>query len=96
MCATGTPYQLTVLIQACTKRELHIEKAMEPPIQVQEQGPPPQAVSHVCAAGEHCCMKTIPVQGMHSCLNCDKKMHGGLCGTLWGKGEVIVGLGLMI
>jgi len=56
---------------------------MEPPIQVQEQGPPPQAVSHVCAAGEHCCMKTIPVQGLHSCLNCDKKMHGILCGTLW-------------
>ena len=37
---------------------------------------------HVCAAGEFCGMKAIPLDGLHSCVNCSKLMHGALCGTL--------------
>ena len=40
---------------------------------------------HRCAAGEHCGMKTTPLapDGGYVCMNCDKKLHGSLCGTLW-------------
>ena len=40
---------------------------------------------HVCAAGELCGMKAIPLDGLHSCMNCGKLMHGALCGTLWAE-----------
>ena len=40
---------------------------------------------HVCAAGELCGMKAIPLVGLHSCMNCSKFMHGALCGTLWAE-----------
>ena len=39
-----------------------------------------------CAAGEHCGMKTTPLhEKAHVCLNCNKKMHGNLCGHLWSE-----------
>ena len=43
-----------------------------------------QVGDHICAAGDHCTMKTTPLNDdHHACLNCDKKVHGALCGTLW-------------
>ena len=48
----------------------------------------PPAVSQVqdnrCAAGNLCGTKTTPLTiGGHVCLNCHKKVHGCLCGSLW-------------
>ena len=44
-----------------------------------------------CAAGERCGMKTTPLDGLHSCMNCSKHMHG-FCVELFGmKGGLIVG-----
>ena len=50
----------------------------------------PPAVSQVkdnrCAAGKLCGMKTTPLTiGGHVCLNCHKKVHGCLCGSLWAE-----------
>jgi hypothetical protein len=44
-----------------------------------------QVRDHRCVAGEHCAMKMTPLteDNLHMCLNCDKKLHGALCGTLW-------------
>ena len=28
-----------------------------------------------CVAGERCGMKKIPLDGLHSCMNCSKHMH---------------------
>ena len=44
-----------------------------------------QVGEHRCAAGEHCTMKTTPLNDdhQHVCLNCAKKLHGALCGKLW-------------
>jgi len=53
--------------------------------------PAPPATAQVqdrrCAAGEHCGMKTmqLALREGHVCLNCNKKLHGRLCGTLWDK-----------
>ena len=30
-------------------------------------------------------MKAIPLDGLHSCMNCGKLMHGALCGILWAE-----------
>jgi len=39
-----------------------------------------------CAAGEHCGMKGTPLnEKAHLYLNCNKKMHGSLCGHLWSE-----------
>ena len=40
---------------------------------------------HVCAAGELCGMKAIPLDGLHSCMNCGKLMHGASCEKLWAE-----------
>ena len=40
---------------------------------------------HVCEAGELCSTKANILDGLHSCMNCGKLMHGALCGTLWAE-----------
>ena len=41
---------------------------------------------NMCAAGEHCCMKSVPLhKEAHLCMNCNNKMHGCLCGHLWSE-----------
>ena len=43
-----------------------------------------QVQDNRCAAGNLCGMKTTPLtRGGHVCLNCRKKLHGCLCGSLW-------------
>jgi hypothetical protein len=43
-----------------------------------------QVQDNRCAAGNLCGMKTTPLtRGGHVCLNCHKKLHGCLCGSLW-------------
>ena len=37
----------------------------------------------MCATGVHCTMKAVRLGGLHLCMNCEKKMHGALCGALW-------------
>ena len=46
----------------------------------------PQVKDNRCAAGNLCGMKTTPLTiGGHVCLNCHKKVHGCLCGSLWAE-----------
>ena len=43
-----------------------------------------QVQDNRCAAGNLCGTKTTPLTiGGHMCLNCHKKVHGCLCGSLW-------------
>ena len=43
-----------------------------------------QVQDNRCAAGNLCGMKTTPLtSGGHVCLNCRKKLHWCLCGSLW-------------
>ena len=37
----------------------------------------------MCAAGDHCGMKTTKLGDEHKCLNCGKRIHVFLCGALW-------------
>ena len=37
----------------------------------------------LCAAGDLCGMKSVNVDGVHKCMNCEQNMHGALCGFLW-------------
>ena len=40
--------------------------------------------STVCCAGKHCGMRGVNLKNVHhTCINCEKAVHGALCGTLW-------------
>ena len=39
----------------------------------------------MCAAENLCEIQAQPMDGTHKCLNCDKYMHGGVCGLLWAE-----------
>ena len=57
-----------------------------PPPRMAEKRTPPPVNDNMCAAGEHCGMKSVPLhEKAYLCLNCNNKMHGFLCGHLWSE-----------
>ena len=61
------------------------EERTPPPRRTEKRTPPP-VNDNMCAAGEHCGMKSVPLhEKAHLCLNCNNKMHGFLCGHLWSE-----------
>ena len=62
-------YNLPLVVE-----EVYVSLATKLTAQFSEKSPS-QNDMHKCATGERCGMKTTPLDGLHSCMNCSKYMH---------------------